>query len=133
MRLSAKLCEEVVCVKSRHHDGSAASTVAGSTGSGGSTENFAVRVVQNTFVASRIELAVGETFAAVVLHWTRPSIEQGDLDVLDWDLTDRDQGNFDIKMMVFLCVFQQALAGAPIKFRDVNVRATLELDLEKRL
>ena len=36
-RLSAKLSEEVVCMKSRYH-GSAASTVSGSTGSGGSTE-----------------------------------------------------------------------------------------------
>ena len=49
VRLSAKLSEEVVCMKSRHH-GSAASTVAGSTGSGGSTGNLAARVVQNTFV-----------------------------------------------------------------------------------
>ena len=127
-------------MKSRHH-GSAAST----TGSGGSTENFAVRVVQNTFVASRIELKMWVCWRNIrgsgvtldetkqLISDTKTRIEPRDLDVLDWDLTDRDQGNFDIKMMVFLCVFQQALAGAPIKFRDVNVRATLELDLEKRL
>ena len=49
VRPSAKLSQEVVCMRSRHH-GSAASTVAGSTGSGGSTGNFAARAVQNTFV-----------------------------------------------------------------------------------
>ena len=54
-RPSKKLSEEVFCLKSRHH-GSAARTVAGSTGSGGSTVNFAAGVVQNTFTASRIEL-----------------------------------------------------------------------------
>ena len=32
------------------------STVSGSTGSSGSVGNFAVRVVQNTFVASQIDL-----------------------------------------------------------------------------
>ena len=47
--------EEIACMKSRN-DGSAASTVSGSTGSGGSTRNFATRVVQSTFVAARIEL-----------------------------------------------------------------------------
>ena len=48
-------------------------TVAGSTGSGGST---GPQVVQNAFMASRIELkggAAGETFAVRVLHWTRPN------------------------------------------------------------
>ena len=49
IRMSARLNEEVVCMKNRHQ-GSAASTVAASTGSGGSARNF---VVQNTFVASR--------------------------------------------------------------------------------
>ena len=42
-------------MRSRHH-GSTASTVTASTGSGGSTGNFAAHVVQNTFVASRVEL-----------------------------------------------------------------------------
>ena len=54
-RLSAKMAEEVVCMTSRHHR-SAASTVSGSTGSGGNIGIFVARVAQNTFVASRIEL-----------------------------------------------------------------------------
>ena len=54
-RISAKMAEEVVCLKNSHH-GSDASTVSSSTGSGGSTGNYAGRVAQNVFVASRIEL-----------------------------------------------------------------------------
>ena len=42
VRVSAKMAEEVVCMKSRHH-GSAASTVAASTGSSGSAGNFAAK------------------------------------------------------------------------------------------
>ena len=38
------------------NNGSAASTVAASTGSGGSTSNFAPHVMHNTLVASRIGL-----------------------------------------------------------------------------
>ena len=52
VKLSA---EEVVCMKKRHQ-GSAASTVAAATGGSGSAVNFAARVMQNTFVASRVEL-----------------------------------------------------------------------------
>ena len=55
VRLRAKLTEEVVCMKNRHQ-GSAASTVAASTGGSGSAGNFATRVMQNTFVASQVEL-----------------------------------------------------------------------------
>ena len=73
-RISAEMAEEVVCMQSSHH-GSAATTVSGSRGSGGSAGNFAGRLVHNTFVASETELkggAVGETFAAPVLRWMRP-------------------------------------------------------------
>ena len=41
------------------HQGSAASTVFGSTGSGGSAGNFAARAVQNTFVAPNRTETVG--------------------------------------------------------------------------
>ena len=67
--------------------------------------------------------------------------------MFDWDLTVGDQGKVDIKMMVFMWFkeevtplvrervqldLQQALVNAPIKFRDVSLRAILELDPEKR-
>ena len=29
-------------------------------------------------------------------------LKQDDLNMFDWDMTDRDQGNFDTKMVVFL-------------------------------
>ena len=48
---SAKMADEVVSLKNRHQ-GCAASTVSGSTGSGGKVGNFASRMVQHTFVAS---------------------------------------------------------------------------------
>ena len=50
-KMSAKMADEVVSLKNRHQ-GSAASTVYGSTGSGGSVGHFASRMVQHTFVAS---------------------------------------------------------------------------------
>ena len=76
---------------------------------------------------------------------TKTRIKLDDLNMSD--LPDRDQGNFDIMMMVFLWFndgvtpmirervqldLQQSLASAPMKFRDVNVGATLELNPEKR-
>ena len=50
-----RLNDEVVFMNNRPN-GSAASTVAASTGSGGSTSNFAAYVMQKTFAASQIEL-----------------------------------------------------------------------------
>ena len=52
-KMSAKMAEEVALLKNQ---GSAVSTVSGSTGSGGNVGNFASRLMQNTFVAFRIEL-----------------------------------------------------------------------------
>ena len=87
--------------------GSATSTVSGSTGSGGSAGNFAGRLAQNAFVASRIELkglgcwrnirGTGITLdeAKELVRTTEARIKQDDLNVFDCDLTDRDQGNFD--------------------------------------
>ena len=50
----ARLSEEVVGMKSRRN-GSAASTMAASPGSGGSTSNFAAQVMPNSFVATHVE------------------------------------------------------------------------------
>ena len=74
-------------------------------------------------------------------------LKQDDPDVFDWDLTDRDQGNFDTKMMVFLWFkeevasmvrkrvqldLQQVLTNQPLPFKGANVRATLKFDPVKR-
>ena len=65
------MADEVVYLKNRLQ-GSAASTVSGSTGSGVS----GARMVPQTFAASRVELkgwGTGETFVAQASHWWRPS------------------------------------------------------------
>ena len=77
--MSAKMAEEVVCVKNRHQ-GSAASTVSWSTGNSGNVGNFASRLRQNTFVASRIELkgwVVGATFAGPASEYGEGTPEAG--------------------------------------------------------
>ena len=68
-------------------------------------------------------------------------IQDTDMDKFDWDLTPRDQGNFDFKMMTFLWFkdgitpqdrkrvqldLQQALVRALIEVKEEYVRATLE-------
>ena len=91
-------------MKSRHH-GSAASTVAASTGSGGSARNFATHVMHNTFVASRIDLkgwgvwrnirGTGITMdeARDLVSKVKILILETDKDKFDWDLTARGQGH----------------------------------------
>ena len=77
---------------------------------------------------------------------TMARLKQDDLNMLDWELTDSDQGIFDTKMMMFLWFqegvtpvmrmvlndIQRGLTGDPLPFEGVNVRATLELDPVKR-
>ena len=108
-----RLSEEVVCMKNRHH-GSAASTVAAFTGSGGGARNSAASVMQHTFVASRIELkgwgvwkdvrgsgiTLDEGRELVVM--VKILIQNTDMDKFDWDLTARNQRVSDIKIMTFL-------------------------------
>ena len=53
--MSAETADEVVYKKSRHPSG-AASTVSGSSGSGGSAVHSTSRMVSHTFVVSRVEL-----------------------------------------------------------------------------
>ena len=151
--MSAKMAEEVVCMKSSHH-GSAAITVSGSTASGGSAGNFAGRLAQNTFVASRIELEVWGCWrnirgtgifideAKEHVSTTKARFKQDDLNVFDWDLTDRDQGNFGLSVVQrrghshlrkrVQLDLQQVLTNQPLPFKGANVRATLELDPVKR-
>ena len=100
VRLRAKLTEEVVCMKNRHQ-GSAAS-------GSGSAGNFATRVMQNTFVASRVELKGWRAWRNIrgtgitlsegkeLSSDTKARVKLDDLNKFDWERTDRDQGNFDI-------------------------------------
>ena len=156
-KMSAKMAEEVVSMKNRHQ-GSAASTASGSTGSGGDAGNFAPRLVQNTFMASRIDMkgwgcwrnirGTGITLdeAKELVSVNKARIKQDDLNVFDWDLTDRDQGNFDTKIMVFLWFkeevtpmvrkrfqldLQQDFTNHPLPFKLAIAMATLELDPAK--
>ena len=96
---------------------------------------------------------VGETFirrtgitldeATQLVSKTKARPKQDELNMFDWDLTDRDQGISDTKMMVFLWFkeevtpkvrkkvlsdIQQGLTMQPLEFKNVHVRATLELD-----
>ena len=70
--------------------------------------------VQNSFVASRIELkgwdccrnirgtGIALDEAKQLISDTNARIKPDDLNMFDWDMTDRDQWIFDTKMMVFL-------------------------------
>ena len=70
-----------------------------------------------------------------------------DLNKFNWELTDRDQVNFDVKMMTFLWFnenvtpherhrvqldIQQALARTPVEIKGDIVRATLETASDRR-
>ena len=78
---------------------------------------------------------------------TKARLKLDDLYKFDWERTDKDQGNFDIKMMTFLWFDQKVapyqrkrvqlisnkqLASVPIRIKEADVRATLELDPEER-
>ena len=133
--VSSNMAEEVVCMKSRH-PGSAASTVPGSTGSGGSVGKFAACAAQNTFVASRIELKgwgcwrnirgtrVTLDEAKQLISMAKARLKQDDLGVFDWDLTDRDQKNFDTKTRAFTW-FKEGVTPM--------VRKKVQLDLRQYL
>ena len=85
-----------------------------STSSGGCARKFAVNVMQNTSVASRIELKGWRVWrdtsgTGITLDEARDSvgkvkilIQDTDMDKFDWDLTARDQRDFDIKVMTLL-------------------------------
>ena len=113
--------------------------------------------MQNTFVASRVELKGWVAWrnilgTKITLSEAKQLISDArmkldDLNKFDWERTDLGKGNFDIKMMTLLWLdekvapcerervqldLQQALASVPIKMKEADVRATFELDLEKR-
>ena len=83
-------------------------------------------------------ITLGEARQLVRVVKTR--LKQDDLNMFDWDMTDRDPGFFDTKMMAFLWFkegvtpmvrtralndIQQGLTLQPLPFKGVNVRATI--------
>ena len=41
--------------------------------------------------------------ARTLVSDTKATISEADLNKLNWEYTDQDQGNFELKMMAFLC------------------------------
>ena len=104
-----RLSEEAVCMKNTHHE-SAASTVAASTASGGSTSNFAAPVMPHLYRIERLgevwrnirDTVITMEEAKGLVSQIKAMIPTADLNKFNWELTDRDQGNSDVKMMTFL-------------------------------
>ena len=71
-------------------------------------------MMQGAFVASRIELKGWEVWrnirgTGITVDEARDSVSKvkimtpdADVNKFNWDLTEQDQGNFDVKMMTFL-------------------------------
>ena len=157
-KMSAKMADEVVSLKNRHQ-GSAASTVSGSTVSGGGGVQLCAQdgATHVRGLPSRTQRMVqlekhswdGITMeeAKQLVCKTKVRLKQDDLNMFNWELTDSDQGIFDTKMMVFLWFkeevtpvmrqkvlndTQQGFTSDLLPFKGVYVRATPELDQVKR-
>ena len=104
--------QEVTTLKGKHSI-SAASTVATSSGSGGSHVGCGIPGGPSVWLPSRIELRrwrvwsrIRETGLTVdkvkelvgQVKSLTPAVHH---DKFDWEMTDKDQVNFDLKMMVF--------------------------------
>ena len=110
-KMSAKNTYEVTSLKNRHQ-GSAASTVSCSTGSGGSGDHLASRTEQLTLVATRVELkgwsswrnirGIGITMdkAKQLVRTKEARLKQDDLNMFDWELTTRDIWHQDDGVLV---------------------------------
>ena len=122
-----RLSEEIVGLKNRHN-GSAASTVAASSGSGGSISNFAAHVMPNSFIPTRVELKGWEVWRNIRGTGITMDRDRNLASKFNWELTDLDQGNLDMKMMIFLC-FNECVTPHE---RKRIVRATLETARDKR-
>ena len=88
----------------------------------------------NVFVASRTELTgcgcwriirgTGITLeeAKALVSMTKTRIKQDDLHVFDWDLTDRDQGHFDAKIITLLWFKEGSLPRSVDEFSWTSSR-----------
>ena len=153
-----RLEQEVTTLKGRHSI-SAASTVATSSGSGGSHIGPCAPGVASEWLPTRIELKGWSVWrrireAGITVDQARGLVGQvksltpfNHHEKFDWEMTDKDQGYFDLKMIVFLWFkdgvtlrdrrmaqmdIYQALQSTPVDVRGVKVRATLEIDPSKR-
>ena len=153
-----RLEQEVTTLKGKHSI-SAASTVATSSGSGGSHIGPCAPGVASEWLLTRIELKgwgvwrrIRET--GITVDQARGLVGQVKAltpvkhnEKFDWEMTAKDQGYFDLKMMVFLwfkervtlrdrriaqTAIYQALHSTPVEVRGAKVRATLEIDPSKR-
>ena len=75
--------------------------MAASSGSGGSTSNFGARVMPNTFIPTCVELKGWEFWrnnggTGITMDEVRNLVSGVKAVIPDWELTDRDQGNFDM-------------------------------------
>ena len=121
-------------------------------------QHFAAHVMPKTFTPTRVELkgwwvwrnirGTGITMdeARTLVSGMQAMMSDADLNKFTWELTDRDQGNFEFKMMAFLWfnedVTPQTCAPGylppikrvqtPIGVRGDIVRATHEIALDKR-
>ena len=108
-----RLEQEVTTLKGRHSI-SAASTVATSSGSGGSHIGPCAPGVASEWSPTRIELKGWSVWrrtreAGITVDQARGLVGQvksltpvNHHEKFDWEMTDKDQGYFDLKMMVFL-------------------------------
>ena len=108
-----RLEQEVTTLKDKHSI-SAASTVATSSGSGCGHVGVGIPGGPAVWLPSRIELKgwrvwsrIRETSLTVdkameLVGQVKSLTPANNHDKFDWELTDKDQGNFDLKMMVFL-------------------------------
>ena len=152
-----RLEQEVTTLKGKHSI-SAASTVATSSGNGGSHIGQCTPGVASELLPTRIELKGWGVWRKI--RETGITVDQGrglvgqvkaltpvnHHEKFDWEMTDKDQGYFDLKMMVFLWFkdgvtlrdrrmalmdTHQALQRTPVEVRGAKVRATLEIDPSK--
>ena len=153
-----RLEHEVTALKDKHSI-SAASTVATSSGCGGSHVGAGIPGGPSVWLPSRIEpkgWGVWSRIRETGLTDEKAKEQVGQVksltpaahhDKFDWELTDKDQGNFDLKMMVFPWFKNEvtpkdrkmaqldvshSLQRTPIVIGGEKIRATLEIDPAKR-
>ena len=118
-----RLEQEVTTLKGKHCI-SATSTVATSSGSGGSHVGAGIPVAPSVWLPSRIELKgwgvwsrIRETGLPIdkvkeLVGQVKSLTPVTHHDKFDLEMTDKEQGNCDLKMMVFLWLKMRSLPGA---------------------
>ena len=109
-------------------------------------EGVQAYVMPNTFTPTRVEQEGTVDKARTLVSGIKAITSEADLNKLNWELTDRDQGNFVFMMMALLWFnedlnfqerkrvqldIQQALVWPPVRIHGDIVRATLEIFPER--